>query len=52
VRRIAPCRSPILAAHGAERLPAAWPVMAEFVVTIDKTIADPESAATSSYWPN
>jgi uncharacterized sulfatase len=43
----------LLAAHNAEQVPPAWPALAEFPVSIDKTLAEPESADDEYvYWPN
>jgi len=43
----------LLAAHNAEQAPPAWPSLAEMPVSIDKTLAKPESADDEYiYWPN
>jgi uncharacterized sulfatase len=43
----------LLAAHNAEQVPPAWPAVAEFPVSIDKTLVDAESADDEHvYWPN
>jgi uncharacterized sulfatase len=43
----------LLAAHNAEQQPPAWPAVAELPISIDKTLAEPESPDDDYvYWPN
>jgi hypothetical protein len=43
----------LLAAHDAEQVPPAWPALVKFPVSIDKTLAEPESPDDEYvYWPN
>jgi len=43
----------LLAAHNAQQQPPAWPALGEFPISIDKTLAEPESEDDEYvYWPN
>jgi len=43
----------LLAAHNAQQQPPAWPSLGEFPISIDKTLAEPESPDDEYvYWPN